>query len=277
MKKPILFVVTAILALTNITSAQVVFDGGPDGMGTDFFDEANWLDTATGLDPGADTINPNAQVIDFNLTIGGDFAVDGTGIGNGIRFADGGTLTLEDNATFSCEALVPELGQRNNIVLTDTSEIMIAVDIVRTDFDVSGEANVVFTGNRPEFGNDTINFSSDWTGSVSTQLPNGNRSNLVGANGAALFNLATIEGEVASSDDIDTIIFGALVIHTLAVPPLLGDINRDEVIDFSDIAPFIELLLNPFVFRDEADINQDGEINFSDIAPFIMLLSGGGQ
>ena len=43
MKKTVLFVIAALLAFTNVTSAQLVFDGGPDGTGTDFFDEANWV------------------------------------------------------------------------------------------------------------------------------------------------------------------------------------------------------------------------------------------
>ena len=42
MKTTFLFAVTAMLAFTSIASAQLVFDGGPDGTGTDFFDEANW-------------------------------------------------------------------------------------------------------------------------------------------------------------------------------------------------------------------------------------------
>ena len=52
MKKSILLALITLLAFTNITSAQLVFDGGPDGTGTDFFDEANWVDTETGYGPG---------------------------------------------------------------------------------------------------------------------------------------------------------------------------------------------------------------------------------
>ena len=83
MKKTVLFVIAALLAFTNVTSAQLVFDGGPDGTGTDFFDEANWVDTETGMDPEPDTVNPveitnglfSGGFITSDLTIGGEFAV----------------------------------------------------------------------------------------------------------------------------------------------------------------------------------------------------------
>ena len=56
---------------------------------------------------------------------------------------------------------------------------------------------------------------------------------------------------------------------------LLGDVNRDEMVDFRDISPFIALLSN-LEFQAEADINEDGSVDFRDIVPFIGVLSGGG-
>ena len=53
---------------------------------------------------------------------------------------------------------------------------------------------------------------------------------------------------------------------------LLGDVNRDGVVDFLDISPFIVVLSNSG-FQLEADINQDGEVDFLDISPFIVILS----
>ena len=55
----------------------------------------------------------------------------------------------------------------------------------------------------------------------------------------------------------------------------LGDVNRDGVVDFFDIAPFIDLL-SFATFQVEADINQDLVVDFFDIQPFIDLLSGTG-
>ena len=52
---------------------------------------------------------------------------------------------------------------------------------------------------------------------------------------------------------------------------LLGDVNFDGAVNFSDIGPFIGLLTSG-VYLLEADINMDGDINFLDIGPFIGLL-----
>ena len=52
---------------------------------------------------------------------------------------------------------------------------------------------------------------------------------------------------------------------------LLGDVNRDEVVNFLDIAPFIALL-TAGGFQAEADIDQSNTVTFLDIAPFISLL-----
>ena len=54
--------------------------------------------------------------------------------------------------------------------------------------------------------------------------------------------------------------------------PQLGDVNRDGVVNFADITPFINLLTTS-EFQYEADINGDGAVNFLDISPFIALLS----
>ncbi len=52
---------------------------------------------------------------------------------------------------------------------------------------------------------------------------------------------------------------------------LLGDVNQDGVINFSDIPSFITVLQSG-VYLDEADINGDGIVDFSDIPFFIELL-----
>lgn len=58
-----------------------------------------------------------------------------------------------------------------------------------------------------------------------------------------------------------------------AVPTvLLGDVNRDGVVDFLDIAPFIAVLSGPG-FQAEADCDENGVVNFLDIFAFIEILS----
>ena len=282
MKKSILLALIILLAFTNITSAQLVFDGGPDGTGTDFFDEANWVDTETGMDPEPDTVNPvevtnglfSGGFITSDLTIGGEFAVVAEGVGDdvaNIRMTNGLTLTLEDNATLNCQLLTANAGEEINVVLSDNAELTVE-RIARTAFDVSGAANVTFTGVAPEFENDTINLSLDWTGTITTELPNGNRQDFIGPNGSALFNSATIDGVAATSIDFSSVSFGADIFHSI---PLRGDVNRDGVIDFLDITTFVALLnVSPNGFRAEADIHVDGVVNFLDIMPFVDVLTG---
>jgi len=53
---------------------------------------------------------------------------------------------------------------------------------------------------------------------------------------------------------------------------LLGDVNRDGVVDFLDISPFITVL-SLGTFQAEADVNGDGTVDFLDISPFILLLT----
>lgn len=53
---------------------------------------------------------------------------------------------------------------------------------------------------------------------------------------------------------------------------LLGDVNRDNVVNFLDISPFITVLTNGGS-QAEADLNGDGIVNFLDIAPFIISLA----
>ena len=55
-------------------------------------------------------------------------------------------------------------------------------------------------------------------------------------------------------------------------PVLLGDVNLDSIVSFSDIPAFIAVLQSG-EFQAEADCNQDGVVDFSDIPAFITILS----
>ena len=58
-------------------------------------------------------------------------------------------------------------------------------------------------------------------------------------------------------------------------PVVLCDVNRDGIVNFLDISPFIGVLSSGGD-QAEADCNEDGMVNFLDISPFILALSGGG-
>jgi hypothetical protein len=69
-----------------------------------------------------------------------------------------------------------------------------------------------------------------------------------------------------------------------AAPYLVGDLNCDGSIGFSDINPFVLRLSSPTEYFNtyptcpdaNGDINSDGTVSFADINPFVALLSGGG-
>ena len=65
-------------------------------------------------------------------------------------------------------------------------------------------------------------------------------------------------------------IFSDFIVVTPEV--LLGDVNQDGEVNFSDISPFI-LALSVGNSIAEADIDEDGEVSLADISPFIALLA----
>ena len=70
----------------------------------------------------------------------------------------------------------------------------------------------------------------------------------------------------------------ATVTVTLGSPVpeiILGDVNRDGVVNFFDITPFILSIGTGVPFVAEADCNQDGVVDFGDISSLIEILSGG--
>ena len=65
---------------------------------------------------------------------------------------------------------------------------------------------------------------------------------------------------------------GSTLTVTLSSEVLLGDVNQDGFVNFSDISSFIEIL-SAGGNQAEADIDGSGAVDFSDIGPFIALLA----
>ena len=78
-----------------------------------------------------------------------------------------------------------------------------------------------------------------------------------------------IYDEVLSSGALESVRLNGIGVSD---PALLGDVNQDGVVDFSDIGPFISILAADGYLA-EADIDQNGVVDFLDIQPFIALLS----
>lgn len=67
--------------------------------------------------------------------------------------------------------------------------------------------------------------------------------------------------------------FDNLQFSTVPGSILLGDVNRDGNLDFGDIPPFIEVLIDG-MFQVEADCDESGVVDFADIPAFIGFLIG---
>ncbi|MEM9412840.1 MAG: dockerin type I domain-containing protein, partial [Planctomycetota bacterium] len=88
--------------------------------------------------------------------------------------------------------------------------------------------------------------------------------------------------DMRSTDDAVHIAYSATFngeqdVYYLRIPStsgvLLGDVNRDGVVDLLDVAPFVDAI-NTNTYVCEADLNQDGFVNLFDIEPLIQLLTG---
>lgn len=95
---------------------------------------------------------------------------------------------------------------------------------------------------------------------------------LVDLFGPLLSPLQDGQFSVLLSDD-HAIDYSRLIFEVASTSVLLGDVNQDGVVNFLDIAPFIDFLTNGN-YLEEADCNLDGVVTFLDIAPFIAILSG---
>ena len=88
--------------------------------------------------------------------------------------------------------------------------------------------------------------------------------------GGAFAELPVQDSFTAPNVTIDDLV----ILNGVTVEGILGDVNLNGVVDFSDIAPFISLL-SMGTFQEEGDINDDGVVSFSDISLFIGILAAG--
>lgn len=91
-------------------------------------------------------------------------------------------------------------------------------------------------------------------------------------------NIITVSSSLTINDTVDLgpfsfpFVVDANFVATGVVPDLLlGDVNRDGVVDFSDIPAFIAVL-QAGDFQAEADLDTSGMVDFDDIPLFITVL-----
>ena len=87
------------------------------------------------------------------------------------------------------------------------------------------------------------------------------------------FSNITVLAAPADFDAEVLVVNGNVVLTMTGVEDcLLGDVNQNGVVDFLDIASFIEILTSSS-FLKETDCNQDNMVNFLDISASISILS----
>jgi len=100
-----------------------------------------------------------------------------------------------------------------------------------------------------------------------------------GNNGTHDLNGPIDTGTGASSDVLHALInasdhlpiYADFVVVSIPGSVIAGDVNMDDVVDFLDIAPLVEILATQ-LYQAEADVNQHTELNFLDIAAFVDIL-----
>ena len=66
---------------------------------------------------------------------------------------------------------------------------------------------------------------------------------------------------------------GSLIMLSLPIACLPGDLNLDGKVNLLDVAPFVEAITSSS-FSCQGDVNQDGKVNLLDVAPFVAALTG---
>ena len=119
-------------------------------------------------------------------------------------------------------------------------------------------------------GNQTIDLSTFDLSPLDFNSLNVTQSgNVVTVSGSFTFVQTETLGGFSIPIEVEATYFASGVVPTSV---LLGDVNLDSAVDFSDISSFISLLAAGD-FQAEADIDQNEVVDFEDISPFIDLLS----
>ena len=154
------------------------------------------------------------------------------------------------------------------------------------DFYVDGNIGefLTYTVNLPESGDYTIRARvASGVDSSFIRISSGgfDRTGIIGipnTGDSQNFTTINVAEDVRLNQGVQQVkveIFGEFSLDSLSVDDfLLGDVNRDGVVNFLDISRLINLL-STGDYQDEADMNGDGAVNFLDVSPFIATLSGG--
>ena len=154
-----LFLSCLLLAVTTPVFGQTYYYVGPDGG--DFFDEANWNESADGLGAfltGDPLVSSTTNAFDLDLIIDGA-TVEAAGqvdIGTG-------SLSLLGGSVFTVVGLDGTTGDPNVLDVNSSSTFTLVDSTLTTDWDMFFEGDVSFTGGTVTSLGDDIEFQDNLT------------------------------------------------------------------------------------------------------------------
>ncbi len=285
--------IALIQFLTNDRAGNVFLDndtsiGGGDvsGLNNALFAIARANAKAIGLVAGDDTAID--ATITFNSSINFDFnpddgiafgATDFVGvatheIGHAMGFVSG--VDVVDTFTGSGPSAATDInGGAAGIGELDSFALFSTLDLFRRSdaafaadpnaFDFSTSTDVFFSIDADLSDGDDILLETGGSNGTGQQASHF----LEGPPTLGILDPTAAPGELLLISDNDILVFDVIG-YDLAI--ILGDVNQDGFVNFSDIPAFISILMVG-EFLEEADTNQDGTVDFIDIESFVALLS----
>ena len=269
---------SATLVAESVTPSVVPVIDGPEatqGNNVGLFDQST-ADNAVALDLTLNLTDTLSLADDNTVSIDFDVAARRTAGLSRTIFVDAldsaGNIVvrfvLGDNGAFGNEGNDRQrpgfaTSEGNMIFGTPPGSFWWGADSTPAGFDAGRAAHMSLTISESSFDFSTTNQGGlEFSAAEVSNFDEVSSANIaeiklssIGSLYGAYFDNIVVEGVVADEPTV-----------------LLGDVNRDEVVNFLDIAPFIALL-SAGDFQAEADANEDNRVDFLDIAPFIGILS----
>ncbi len=194
-------------------------------------------------------------------------------------------LFVEDGSDFSFE-IGSDANHGANLQEVDPDETNFYsiddngdVDVYQFTIDATTGINISLEMVGPTYNIDSSPFNMSQQSDLDLQLFGNSGQNLIGTSSSTGLGVTENIAETLDAGTYFIEITGrnnAAQFYQLSLTGttvvLLGDVNRDGVVNFLDLSPFITLL-STGTFQAEADMNEDGVVNFFDIAFFITKLS----
>lgn len=273
------FVLILMICHAEVLAQEIQYIDARPGENVQYFDnEAGIWNSDVNIFTNAtsDLIDGGYSVISSDFTSGGDFLAGGIaeflpplrfvfdGLDPKVEYDFFFFSTVEDVAFFNPNTNEEMPGANGGVffgsVLND-----ISVDVTAPTF---GQPNLLTFDARDTSRPDVD--IVDANGDITTSDLSPRRRNYVGTfTGSTEFGLYFMPNFGDALSTLDGVGISPAVPG--APSTLLGDVNRDSDVNFSDIAPFISVL-QAGEFQIEADIDLNGAVNFGDIAGFIAIL-----